>query len=69
MDTETVFKIIAMLDARIEEIEKLLNGETDESYDTAYVCGERYALKDFRNHLQNGFIEPQVTQAENALGE
>jgi hypothetical protein len=63
MDTETVFKIIAMLDARIEEIEKLLNCETDESYDVAYVCGGSYALTDLRNHLQ-GYIKLQVAQVE-----
>lgn len=61
MDTETVFKIIAMLDARIAECRNILDGE--EECDVAYVCGEVYALEGFRDHLQE-YIELQVAQVE-----
>lgn len=67
MDTETVFKIIAMLDGKIAECRNLLDSEEEEC-DVAYVCGQEYALKEFRDHLQE-YIELQVTQAENLLGE
>lgn len=63
MDTETVFKVITMLDARIGICEGLLNGTIDEDFDIAYVCGEQNALTDLRNHLQ-GYIELQVAQVE-----
>jgi hypothetical protein len=61
MDTETVFKIIAMLDARIESYRKLLDSE--EEFDLAYVCGQGYALEMFKDHLQE-YIELQVAQVE-----
>lgn len=63
MDTETVFKIIAMLDKRIANYESLINSE--EEFDIAYVCGGEYALKEFRYHLQE-YIELQVAQVEGA---
>lgn len=61
MDTETVFKIITMLDARIAKYKSLLDSE--EEFDVAYVCGQEYALKEFRDHFQE-YIELQVTQVE-----
>lgn len=67
MDTETVFKIIAMLDGKIAECRNLLDSEEEEC-DVAYVCGQEYAFIEFRDHLQE-YIELQVTQAENLLGE
>jgi len=61
MDTETVLKIIAMLDTRIEHYNQL-SGMDDELF------GEMWGLKSFRDHLQE-FIEAQVNYAENTLGE
>jgi len=61
MDTETVLKIIAMLDTRIEHYNQLSSMDDE-------LFGEMWGLKSFRDHLQE-FIEVQVTQAENALGE
>ena len=61
MDTETVLKIIAMLDTRIEHYNQL-SGMDDELF------GEMWGLKSFRDHLQE-FIETQVNYAENQLGE
>jgi hypothetical protein len=63
MDTETVFKIISMLSARMEVCERFFNGETDEDYDTATECGKFEALEEFRDYLQN-YIELQVAQVE-----
>jgi flagellar biosynthesis/type III secretory pathway protein FliH len=63
MDTETVLEIIAMLDARLQHIEKLFNGEIDEDFDKAYECGKRDGLEEIRDHLQ-GYIESLVAQVE-----
>jgi hypothetical protein len=63
MDTETVFKIIALLDVRLEHIEGLFNGEIDEDFDTAQQCGKRDGLEEIRNYLQ-GYIDLQVAQVE-----
>jgi hypothetical protein len=61
MDTETVLKIIAMLDTRIDHYYQLSDMDDE-------LFGEMWGLKSFRDHLQE-FIETQVTQAENQLGE
>lgn len=52
MDTQTVLKIIKMLDARIIDCEDFLNdGQCD--YDQLpYVSGELRALEELREHLQ-----------------
>jgi len=63
MDTETVLKIIAMLDTRIEHYnQKLLICMDDDAF------GAKWALMVFRDNLQE-FIETQVNYAENTLGE
>ena len=61
MDTETVLKIIVMLDTRIDHYHQLSDMDDE-------LFGEMWGLKSFRDHLQE-FIEAQVNQAENALGE
>ena len=70
MDTETVLKIIATLDAKINLYEKVITVDTD------FICYDKdvmkimiHTLMAFRDDLQEGIIEPLVTQAENALGE
>ena len=67
MDTETVFKIISMLDTRLKQLEDELNSE-EEDCDVAYVSGAMYNLRELRDHLQM-YIEKQVSYAENLLGE
>lgn len=52
MDTGTVLKIIAMIDARITHShlqEEAVDARGDEH---AYYNGERDALRDIKNHLQ-----------------
>ena len=68
MDTTTVLNIITMLDARIVICERFFNGETDEAFDTAQEIGKEKALIEFRDYLQ-GYIEAQVSYAENTTGE
>lgn len=63
MDTETVLQIIAMLDAKLQDIEKLFNGEIDEDFDKAYECGKSNGLEEIRDYLQ-GYIESLVAQVE-----
>lgn len=65
MDTNTIIEIIEMLDARIDHIK--LNQPVPILKD--WYNGLVYGLEEFKDHLQNGFIEPQVSQAENQLGE
>lgn len=55
MDTETVFKIIAMLDTRIDHYEQLVHMD--------YGQGAQWALNCFREHLQE-CIELEVAQVE-----
>jgi hypothetical protein len=70
MDTETVFKIIATLDAKINLYERIITIDNDLiSYDKDVMEIMIHTLKTFRDELQEGIIEPLVTQAENALGE
>jgi hypothetical protein len=60
MDTETVFKIIAMIDARIvKEVGIIL----DDDYSCAHNQGYVDALRDVSAHLQE-YIELQVAQVE-----
>jgi len=69
MDTETVLQIIAMLDNNLEstrvEDKKLYYSFSPEEN---RMLGRRNALENFRDKLQE-YIELQVNQAENALGE
>jgi hypothetical protein len=70
MDTETVLKIIAILDAKINLYTTVAktnhNAITYNKYELDIMIN---ALEAFRDDLQEGIIEPLVTQAENALGE
>lgn len=66
MDTQTVLKIIEMLDKR----KNMLLGWHDASldwnhYDNRYKH-QMQVLCDFRNHLQE-YIESQVNQVENDM--
>lgn len=58
MDTETVFKIINMLDARIK----------DRSENPLTQVSEYFELILFRDYLQE-YIEAKVSQAEDQMNE
>ena len=64
MDTETVLKIIAMLDTRIDTIK--LNQPVPIIKD--WHNGLVHGLEGFKDYLQEA-IETQVNYAENTLGE
>lgn len=68
MDTNTVFKIIEMIDARISHVYK---NATSEATNEAWLDEIDYAkieiLEELKDHLQFGFIEAQVNQAENTM--
>jgi len=64
MDTETVLKIISMLDARIDTIK--LNQPVPIIKD--WHNGLVHGLEGFKDYLQEA-IETQVNYAENTLGE
>jgi hypothetical protein len=69
MDTNTVLQIIEKLDAFIESSNRVLN--SDYPFDRElfiYEEGRKSSIESFKDHLQE-YIELQVTQAENALGE
>jgi hypothetical protein len=71
MDTETVLKIIAMLDNRINN---MYYGVMPELADNSDILPWQYenmsgaisGLMDFRDHLQS-YIESQVNQVENEI--
>jgi hypothetical protein len=67
MNTETVLKVIAMLDnnlasTRDEDVKLYYSFSPEENK----MLGRRKALEDFRDELQ-GFIEAQVNQVENDM--
>jgi hypothetical protein len=68
MDIQTVFRIIDMLDNRLNstwEEDKLLNYMmNNEEY---MMLGRRKALTDFRDELQE-YIDRQVAQMETEMG-
>ena len=61
MDTDTVLKIINMLDARI----KIAHDTWDMTGDSGALHAKN-ELKSFQNHLQ-AYIESQVNQVENEM--
>jgi len=68
MDTETVFKIIEMLETRIAECNHFIDSDALDYDQVRYVSGTLFGLEEFRDHLQNGFIEPKVNQVEDQGG-
>jgi len=64
MDTETVFKIIEMLDARVFNYE--LNKKDSDDMMVLSDLGAIQALEEFKDHLQK-YIDKQVSYAENEL--
>jgi len=62
MDTETVLKIIAMLN---EDIDRVTLNRADPLL-KEWFRGYKYSLQRFRNHLQS-YIESQVNQVENEM--
>jgi hypothetical protein len=66
MDTQTVLKIIAMLDSRKNELIGWHDASLDlDHYDNRYKH-QMQVLCDFKDHLQE-YIESQVDQVENEM--
>lgn len=61
MDTETVLKIIAMLDNRIKTVQEVWDTTGDHG-----ALHAKYELGSFQHHLQE-YIESQVNQVENEM--
>jgi len=51
MDAKTIEKIIEMLDARINTLEKEIEDSPLHGYDLDFLQGHQVALKDFKEHL------------------
>lgn len=66
MDTGTVLEIIAMLEARIDELEQEFETTDLYGYQLDWLQGQIIGFKDFKNHLQV-YIESQVNQVENEM--
>lgn len=60
MDTETVFKIIAIID---NEIDTKVDNGTFDAYEYAFHLGYIASLQRLSNHL-NVFIESPIAQVE-----
>jgi hypothetical protein len=71
MDTETVLKIISMLDNRIDkmyykDMPEIANNSEALPWEHDNIRGAISELMDFRDHLQS-HIESQVDQVENEM--
>jgi hypothetical protein len=51
MCEETLNDVINLINVKIERCNNLLNGEIDEDYDTADICGRRDALEELHDIL------------------
>jgi hypothetical protein len=52
MDKETLYKVVAMLNARYQEAETFLEDNDLNDLDFNYVEGSKFALAEFKDHLQ-----------------
>ena len=67
MDTQTVFTIIEMLDASIENVLKQIELDDPRGSEVEWYWGKRDALTQLRYHLQD-YIENQVAHMETEQG-
>ena len=67
MDTQTVFTIIEMLDASIENVLKQIELDDPRGSEVEWYWGKRDAYTQFRDHLQD-YIENQVAHMETEQG-
>ena len=67
MDTQTVFTIIKMLDASIENVLKQIELDDPRGSEVEWYWGKRDALTQLRDHLQD-YIENQVAHMETKQG-
>jgi hypothetical protein len=67
MDTQTVFTIIEMLDASIENVLKQIELDDPRGSEVEWYWGKRDALTQLRDHLQD-YIENQVAHMETEQG-
>ena len=63
MDTQTVFIIIKILDASIENVLKQIELDDPRGSEVEWYWGKRDALTQLRDHLQE-YIENQVAHME-----
>lgn len=63
MDSGTVLKIIAMLDARVEALRIEIEESPLQGADLEFESGMMRGLQEFSDELQNG-IEAEVAQVE-----
>ena len=67
MDTQTVFTIIEMLDASIENVLKQIELDDPRGSEVEWYWGKRDSYTQFRDHLQD-YIENQVAHMETEQG-
>lgn len=69
MDTQTVFRIIEMIDVRLKVIEESFICYLDrkEPIDVGQQIGKEKALEELRDHLQD-YIDNQVAHMETEQG-
>jgi hypothetical protein len=70
MDKGTLIKVVAMLDARIKDTQKVLEDTLDvmDHSDYCYMKGYEFALLEVSNHLQKA-IDADVAAMESSTGE
>ena len=66
MDTDTVLKIIAMIDARIAECEDFKNSDALDDSQWRFVEGTQFGLQELSNHLQE-YIHSLQNAVENDM--
>jgi hypothetical protein len=67
MDTETLFRVIGMLNARIEDNLKDIEFDDPRGSEIEWYWGRRDALTELRDELQK-YIDNQVAQMETEQG-
>ena len=67
MDIKTLYKVVAMLDARYQEAETFLEDNDLNHLDFNYVEGSKFALAEFKDHLQK-IIYADVVAMETNTG-
>lgn len=68
MDTKTLMDVVAMIDARLAEIEIFLESDALDHSQLNYVEGCKFVLEELGDTLQKG-IEADISGMENSTGE
>jgi hypothetical protein len=67
MDTETLEKVIGMLDARIIDCNNFIDSDALDHDQFRYVSGTLFGLEELKYHLER-YIDKQVAQMETEQG-